>query len=108
MAHLNEHRFTSIADPEPSEELEVADPARVERRLQDQAFRDDVVRSLWRIGGAACAGDLANELSQPVNAVELLPVLDRMAEEGPLRREPPDADPGDRESIYQTVYRIAR
>lgn len=98
----------ALATDEDSRSSLEADAQEVRRRIGDQAFRDQVVRALWRVGGTACAGDLANELPEPVPAHELLPVLDAMVEEGPLRKKPQDADPAHEDSIYGTIYRIAR
>lgn len=77
--------------------------------IHDQALRDDVVRTLWRIGGTACAGDLANELPAPMSAALLIPVLDDLSEHGVLRKETdPSASNDPRDCIYRTVYRLAR
>ena len=71
--------------------------------IHDQALRDDVVRTLWRIGGTACAGDLANEIPTPMSACLLIPVLDDLSEHGVLRKETDSSS-----DAWDSTYRLAR
>lgn len=77
--------------------------------IRDQSLRDDVVRTLWRIGGSACAGDLANELSEPMSASDLIPVLDDLAKHDVLRKQTDtQGDTSYPACLYRTTYRLAR
>lgn len=78
------------------------------RLVADQDFRDTVIRTLWEIGGSACAGDLANELPEPIPASRLIPVLDSLVETGALKRRPEFPDCRSSDHLYQTVYSLAR
>ncbi len=54
--------------------------------MEESELREDVLRTLWRIGGSACPLDLANEISRPMRGTDLIPVLDDMVARGVLRK----------------------
>lgn len=75
--------------------------------LIPQELRDQVVRALWT-KGRACAPDLANTLSQPASADDVLAILKALADDGIVRKVSPEtSDSRKYEEPYQTVFELA-
>lgn len=73
-----------------------------------EQLKDQVIRSFWKKGGRACVADLANELSPPTSAKELVPIVESLEEEGIVRRVSDPKDHRDYQAPHQTIYELSR
>lgn len=72
----------------------------------DEYFLNYTLRTLDRIGGLACAGDLGNEMRPRTPADKVASILYQLVQLGKVTQEPADGKPGTAGYALRTLFKI--